>query len=170
MLPRLHSSSGALPANGKTALTVTIFWIGQDRGDSSRAYLQQLFTRLSDPTLKEKVLFAISQQGGASDWLLKVAADQRQPDNVREKAIFWASQSGVGVDRLVDLFNQSDDSHLRERVVFALSQRNDAKAVDALMHIAKSDPDPEIRKKAVFWLGQSPDPRASQFLQELVNH
>jgi HEAT repeat protein len=146
-----------------------IFWIGQEHRDSSQAYLKQLFVRTSNPQLKEKILFGISQGGGASDWLLGVAADDRQSTDVREKALFWAGQSGVPVPRLLDLLNRMHDTHLREQIVFALSQRNEPAAVDALMHIAKSDSDPEIRKKAVFWLGQSSDPRAAQFLQELVN-
>jgi HEAT repeat protein len=146
-----------------------IFWIGQEHGDSSQAYLKQLFARTTNADLKEKILFSISQQRGESDWLLGVAADDRQPDNVREKALFWAGQSGVPIPRLLELLNRLHDSHLREQIVFALSQRKEPAAVDALMHIAKSDPDPETRKKAVFWLGQSSDPRAGQFLQELVN-
>ncbi len=146
-----------------------IFWIGQEHGDSSQAYLKQLFARTTNADLKEKILFSISQTNGPSDWLLGVAADDRQPDNVREKALFWAGQSGVPIPRLLELLNRLHDSHLREQIVFALSQRKEPVAVDALMHIAKSDPDPETRKKAVFWLGQSSDPRAGQFLQELVN-
>jgi HEAT repeat protein len=146
-----------------------VFWIGQEHGDSSQAYLKQLFARVTNQDLKEKILFAISQSGGASEWLLSVAGDEKQPDNVREKALFWAGQSGVPVPRLLDLLSRMSDTHLREQIVFALSQRNEPAAVDALMHIAKSDRDPEIRKKAVFWLGQSSDPRAAQFLQELVN-
>lgn len=146
-----------------------VFWIGQEHGDSSQAYLKQLFARTTNADLREKILFSISQESGNSEWLLGVAADERQPDNVREKALFWAGQSGVPIPRLLELLNRMHDSHLREQVVFALSQRKEPAAVDALMHIAKSDPDPEMRKKAVFWLGQSSDPRAGQFLQELVN-
>ena len=146
-----------------------IFWIGQEDRDSSTAYLKQLFGRLTNDDLREKVLFSIAQHGGSSEWLLSVAGNAHETESVREQAIFWAAESGLSTDRLVSLLNSVTETPIREKIVFALSQRRDPAAVDALMHVAKTDHDPEVRKKAVFWLGESKDPRASQFLQELIN-
>lgn len=146
-----------------------IFWIGQNDADSSISYLKQLFGRFSNEDLKEKILFSISQHRGSSDWLLSVANDPHQPESLREKAIFWASQNGLSTGRLVSLLNTVSEAPIREKIVFGLSQRDDSASVDALMRIAKTDRDPEIRKKAVFWLGESKDPRAAEFLQELIN-
>lgn len=145
-----------------------VFWLGQSGGPESATYLRDLFAHTTDESLKERILFALSQHGGEGDWLLAVAVDDKQPEEVRKKAVFWASQGHVGIDRFVTLYDRTSDSDLREQVIFALSQRSEPAAVDALMHIAKTDKDQDLRKKAVFWLGQSRDPRAAQFLQELI--
>jgi HEAT repeat protein len=145
-----------------------IFWLGQSGGAESETFLKDLFAHTTNDDLKEKLLFAISQHGGAGDWLLTVAVDVKQPEEIRKKAVFWASQGGVSVDRFVSLYDRTTDADLREQVIFALSQRDEPAAVDALMHVAKTDKNQELRKKAVFWLGQSSDPRAAKFLQELI--
>ena len=95
--------------------------------------------------------------------------DPKQPDEIRKKAVFWASQGGLSIDRLLSLYDQTSDDAIREQVIFALSQRDERAATDALMHVAKVDKSPDMRKKAIFWLGQSSDPRVTQFLQELIN-
>ncbi len=146
-----------------------VFWLGQSHAADGVAFLEDMFGRTTSASLKQKILFGISQHGGTGDWLLTIALDARQPDEVRKQAIFWASQGGVAIDRLLSLYDRADDSGVREQIVFALSQRKEPAAVDALMHIAKSDKDAEMRKRAVFWLGQSSDPRAAQFLQELIS-
>jgi HEAT repeat protein len=144
-----------------------VFWLGQAGGPESARFLEDLFAHTTSESLKEKILFGLSQQR-AGDWLLGVALDDKQPEEIRKKAVFWASQGGVGVDRFVNLYDRTSDQELREQVIFALSQRSEPAAVDALMHIAKTGKDQELRKKAVFWLGQSSDPRAARFLQELI--
>jgi HEAT repeat protein len=146
-----------------------VFWIGQSHAAESSTFLEDLFTRTTGEELKQKILFALSQHGGATDWILNVASDARQPDDVRKQAVFWASQGGVGIDRLMSLYGRITEPEVREHILFAISQRHDPAAVDALMAVAKTDKDPELRKKAVFWLGQSSDPRAGHFLQELIN-
>jgi HEAT repeat protein len=146
-----------------------VFWIGQSGSASAATYLKDLFARTKSDEIKEKILFGVSQHGGEGDWLLGIGADEKVSQDVRKKAVFWASQGDVGIGRFVGLYDHTTDQAIREQVIFALSQRNDSAAVDALMHIAKTDKDQELRKKAVFWLGQSSDPRAAKFLQELID-
>jgi len=145
-----------------------VFWLGQSHTDESTTFLKELFARATSESLKEKILFSLSQQGGTTDWILGIAVDDHQPASVRGKAVFWASQGGVGVDRLVALYGRIGDSQIREQVLFAISQRHETGATDALITIAKTEKDPELRKRAVFWLGQSSDRRAAQYLQELI--
>ena len=145
-----------------------IFWLGLAGGSESEGFLKDLFARTTNEDLKEKLLFALSHHRGSGDWLLTVAQDDKEPEDTRQKAVFWASQGGVSVERLVAVYDHSTNTELREQVIFALSQRSEPAAVDALMHVAKTDKDQGLRAKAVFWLGQSPDPRAAKFLQELI--
>jgi HEAT repeat protein len=98
-----------------------------------------------------------------------VARDARESVELRKKAIFWASQAGVGIEELGGLYGRANDRELREQLIFALSQRREPQAVDRLMDIARRDAEPELRKKAIFWLGQSRDPRAAQFLTSLLD-
>jgi HEAT repeat protein len=148
-----------------------IFWLGQGRAGENAAFLRGLYGRLRSPELKEKVLFSLSQQQGEGNerWLLDVAQDAREDVELRKKALFWASQAGVGVDQLSALYGRLTDRALREQIVFAYSQRSEPAAVDRLMDVARRDADPELRKKAIFWLGQSRDPRAAQFLTSLLD-
>jgi len=148
-----------------------IFWLGQRRSTENATFLRDLYGRLRSAELKEKVLFSLSQQRGEGNerWLLDVAQDGRERVELRKKAIFWASQAGVGVDQLNALYARLTDRELREQLIFAYSQRRESGAVDRLMDIARRDPDPELRKKAIFWLGQSRDPRAAQFLLSLLD-
>ena len=146
-----------------------VFWLGQSGGPGSVVFLKDLFGRTTNQSVKQKILFSLSQQSDAAEWLIDVPLDPKQPEEIRKGAVFWASQGGMPVERLVRLYDRTDDNAVREQVIFAVSQRSDPAATDALIHIAKSDKNPDMRKKAIFWLGQSSDPRAARFLQELVN-
>lgn len=148
-----------------------IFWLGQQRNSDNAALLKSLYARVKEEALKEKIIFSISQNRAADNarWLLDVAADGKEPVEMRKKALFWAGQSrGVSMDDLGAMFTRLDDRELKEQVIFVYSQRRDPAAIDKLMEIARSDKDAELRKKAIFWLGQSRDPRAVKFLEELV--
>lgn len=149
------------------------FWLGQSNDPADRQWLRAQFAREKDEDLKEKILFDVSQHrdGDTGPWLIGVAADASQSDEIRKKAVFWATQSRlVSVPQLVALYAQAhENDELAEGLIFDFGQMNETAATDALMTIAKSDPNPDRRKKAVFWLGQSHDPRVIQFLTELIN-
>ncbi len=145
-----------------------IFWLG--RAPGGVAWLKQLYGRIQDPDLKEKVVFGVAQAGGddAVSWLLERVRDASEPVDARKNALFWAERAGAPVSAILDVLRSVKDPDLREQAVFVLSREDDAAAVDALMDIARNDPDPELRKKAVFWLGRSKDPRATDFLMKLL--
>ena len=129
-----------------------------------------LYGRLKEESLREKVLFSISQAGGQENarWLLGVAKDGRQPIELRKQALFWAGQSGASMTDLAAMYTATPDREMREQLIFVYSQRDEPAAVDKLLDIAKRKPDVELRKKALFWLGQSDDPRAAKALQDII--
>jgi HEAT repeat protein len=150
-----------------------IFWLGQRRGSETGEYLRGLYTRLTDDELKEKVIFSVSQNGGAENlrWLMDIALNEREDIELRKKALFWAGQShGSDITQLVQLYDRIQSQEMKEQLIFVYSQRRDAAAIDKLFDIAKNDRDRELRKKAIFWLGQSRDPRVPQFLQSLLEN
>jgi HEAT repeat protein len=148
-----------------------IFWLGQRRNGESTAFLRDLYGRLRSTELRERVLFSLSQQRepASQRWLLDIAQDPRESIELRKKALFWASQAGVGIQELGSFYGRVTERALREQLVFVLSQRREPEAVDRLIDVARRDPDPELRKKAIFWLGQSRDPRATTFLTTLLD-
>jgi len=149
-----------------------IFWLGQQRNQENTDFLRSLYGRLTNEDLKEKILFSLSQQRGAGNdrWLMDIAVNPREPQELRKKALFWAGQSGVASSEFASLYDRMSDQELKDQIIFVFSQRGrDAAAMDKLFAIARTDRDPELRKKAIFWLGQSRDPRAQKFLEDLIN-
>jgi len=149
-----------------------IFWLGQRRSSENTEFLRNLYSRIGNQELKEKILFSLSQQRGVGNeqWLMNIAVNDRENIELRKKALFWAGQSGVGIDAIIPLYSKISDQEMKEQVIFVLSQRGKTPAaVDKLMDIARNDKNPELRKKAIFWLGQSRDPRVQQFLIDMIN-
>ncbi|HEY7567557.1 MAG TPA: HEAT repeat domain-containing protein [Gemmatimonadaceae bacterium] len=149
----------------------SIFWLGQKSSSENGQFLRDLFKRVRSSELKDKIIFSLSQQHGtgSEQWLLDIANDQSESIEVRKQALFWAAQNkSVSLDRLAQLYDRTNDTEIKEQLIFGFSQRNSREAVDKLMSIARSDRDKEMKKKAIFWLGQSRDPRVLDFLAELI--
>lgn len=146
-----------------------IFWLGQRHRDD-QGYLHDLYRRLDDDELRERVLFAVSQArtDEAAAWLVRIARDGAESVVLRKRAIFWLGQTRGAVESVVALYDSLDDRELREQVVFSLSQRRDDAAVEKLIAIARDDDDARLRDRAIFWLGRSRHPRAIAFLRDLV--
>jgi len=148
-----------------------IFWLGQAHSAQNAAFLRGLYTRLNSDDLKEKVIFSLSQMRDPDNgrWLLDLAQNEREPVEMRKKALFWAGQMGVSLPDLAGIYDRTTNEEMKEQLIFVYSQRHESEAVDKLIDIAKHDPNAELRKKAVFWLGQSHDPRARQALLDIIN-
>ena len=148
-----------------------IFWLGQRRSPENAAFLRGLYAKLTVEDLKEKVIFSLSQMGGAENgrWLMDIALNEREPVEMRKKALFWVGQTGGNLDQLTGLYDRMRNQDMKEQLIFVYSQRHEPAALDQLIRIAKTEQDKELRKKAIFWLGQSHDPRAAQVLLEIIN-
>jgi HEAT repeat protein len=147
-----------------------IFWLGQRRGTERFDYLRGLYARLESQELKDKVIFAMSQQKDEQSmkWLVDLASNSGEPVEMRKKALFWAGQSSNSSESLVSLYDRMREHEMKDQMIFVLSQRRDRAAIDKLMSIARNDPDREARRKAMFWLGQSKDPRVATFLTDII--
>ncbi len=148
-----------------------IFWIGQRSSAENARFLRALFTRLQQPELKERTLFALSQMSGEGNerWLLDIARDGQQAIEVRKKALFWAGQShALPAADLAGLYDSLAEREMKEQMIFVLAQRPNGEGLDKLIDIARHDQDVELRKKAIFWLSQSHDPRVVKVLQDII--
>ena len=116
-----------------------IFGIAQGRGAEARAWLLERARSSSEPVdVREEALFWAGQTGGLT---------------VAELRTFY---DGVG------------EPEMKEQAIFVASQSRGPEMVDFLMEVATDDPDAEMREQAVFWLGQSNDPRVPEFLLGLI--
>jgi len=148
-----------------------IFWLGQQHSSENAVFLRGLYAKLADEELKEKVIFSLSQMHDADNnrWLMDIALNEREPIEMRKKALFWAGQTGGDLAQLSGLYDRMQNREMKEQLIFVYSQRHEPAAVDRLIQIAKTEQDKELRKRAIFWLGQSHDPRAAQVLLEIIN-
>ena len=148
-----------------------IFWLGQQHGAENAAFLRDLYARLTDEESKEKVIFSISQMHTEENarWLLDLALSEREPIEMRKKALFWAGQTGADLSGLVALYERTTNEEMKDQLIFVYSQRHEPEAVTKLIDIAQHETNRELRKKAIFWLGQSHDPRARQALLDIIN-
>ncbi len=147
-----------------------VFWIGQRHGPDNAAFLKTLYGREKNLDLKDKILFALSQQRGNESWLMDIAMNENENIEMRKKALFWAGQSrNTALAELAGLYDRIQNREMKDQLIFVYSQRREPQAVDKMMAIARSEPDRELRKKAIFWLSQSKDPRVAEFLMQLIN-
>ncbi len=165
---RAYAENANAPSDAREK---AIFWLGQQHSTENAAFLRGLYAKLTDQDLKEKVIFSLSQMRDADNgrWLMDVALNQREPIEMRKKALFWAGQTGGDLGQLTALYDRMQNPEMREQLIFVYAQRHEAAALDKLIQIAKTEQDRELRKKAIFWLGQSHDPRAAQVLMEIIN-
>jgi hypothetical protein len=124
-------------------------------------------------SMGEKAILPSTLADSADVWpaLIRIARNANLPRGVRNSAVFWTSQAAgeAATANLKDIVVDNEvDREIREKAVFALSQRPPEQGVPALISIARTNKDPEIRKKALFWLGQSNDPRAIDLFEELL--
>ena len=147
-----------------------IFWLGQTRSGRSGDYLRALYKKIRNEDVKDKVIFAMSQQHDESsqDWLIDLASNSSESIEMRKKALFWAGQTRTPISRLTAMYDRTRETAMREQMIFVFSQRKESCAIDKLMDIAKNDPDRQMRRKAMFWLGQSKDARVTAFLTDLI--
>jgi HEAT repeat protein len=135
------------------------------------AYLLDLAARPGD--LDGDPLLPASLADSTTVWpaLLRLARNERLPEDRRRSAVFWLSQAaGEAAAAALDSIavDPTGEREVRKQAVFALSQRSGNEGVPALIRIARTNPDPELRKTALFWLGQSDDPRALDLFEEIL--
>jgi len=172
MGPALHdfARDGSKPGEAREQ---AIFWMSQIPDERIVGYLERLLRDSGEERIQDKAIFALSQHDSnrAKTILRDFAVQEGGSDKLRGQAIFWLGQGkrGESSEYLRDLYSLVRSQALKDKVIFALSQKTDAAAIDKLMDIARNDPDREARRKAMFWLGQSKDPRVATMLLDIIN-
>jgi HEAT repeat protein len=152
----------------------SIFWLGQRRSAENAEFLRSLFTRIDkaerNDDVRKKILFSLSQMRGFGNdrWLLAIALDSANSEDLRGHALWTAGQAGIPGTDLVALYDRLTDAQVKEKLIWVMSESQDRAATDKLVEIAQKDRDQEMRKKALFWLGQKNDPRVRQILVDIL--
>jgi HEAT repeat protein len=138
---------------------VPLRWIADVAPAESVALLETF--AMANPPLSDHVrdgaVSAIALHAdAAADNALERFADAKEPESLREKAIFWfgASRGRRGYERLREIVTQDSSSHIREKAVFALSVSREPQAIDTMIAVAHNDSSSHVRGQALFWLGQ----------------
>ena len=136
-----------------------VFWLSQVRDPRAAEMLVNIVNGDGDRALRERALFALSQHSSpaAGAALRAFAENERQPVELRGRAIFWLGQRS-GSDQaeyLRGLYRTLGDPELRERVMFALMQKRGNGNEAFILAIVKDPKEPlDVRKKAIFYVGQ----------------
>jgi HEAT repeat protein len=152
-----------------------IFSLGQKRSSENAEFLRSLFGKLgkgaSNDELRKKIMFSLSQMHGVGNdrWLLAIALDGSNSEDLRGEALWTAGEAGIPGADLVSIYDKLSDPQVKEKLIWVLSGSRDRASSDKLVAIAQKDPDREMRKKAMFWLGQKNDPRIRQILIDILN-
>jgi HEAT repeat protein len=102
--------------------------------------------------------------------LLQLAGNAQAPVGLREKAVFWAAESGATAAQLSALYARENGTKVREQILFAYSRIQDPSGARELLRVARGDDEVELRKKAIFWLGQRAGEEITRDLGELVGN
>ncbi len=152
----------------------TIFWLGQRVSSENAQFLRALFDRIGkadrNDDLRKKVLFSLSQMRGFGNdrWLLAIALDTSNSEDLRGHALWTAGEAGIPGSDLASIYDRLTDSEVKEKLIWVMSESDDRVATDKLVQIAQKDSDREMRKKALFWLGHKNDPRVRQILVDIL--
>lgn len=100
-----------------------------------------------------------SESADARREVRTIAADERQPEEVRAHAAFSLAQGDGATEDdfrfLRTLFDRTNSEDVAEKILLSLSQRGSAADDRWLIEVARDEKRPvEVRKKAVFWAGQ----------------
>ncbi len=145
------------PSNDVRAQAV--FWLSQVPDERAVGALDSILNGSNDREVQDKAIFALSQHRSAAAGAALRTYVQRTnaPADLREKAIFWLGQhrSAENQQFLRELYPKLETTDLKERVLFAVSQRKEPGNSAWLMGIAQNRNESiELRKKALFWAGQ----------------
>ncbi len=124
-----------------------IQYLGLFGGKESRQTLADLYSSLSEPEAKRKVLQALFL-GHDREKLLAVAKQEKNPD-LRRDAIQNLGLAG-GSNELAELYRSEPSPDLRKAIIQGLFL---AHAADRLGDLARAEKDPDVRRDAISKMG-----------------
>jgi len=147
-----------------------IFWLGQ-HGDGLGVLLG-LYADSLDRKLKEKILFAFSQNESEASFKKLLEIAKSDPDlELREKAVFWIGQSDdpQASAALMEMYQANASVELKKKIIFSLGQLDDERSAMFLKEIATGNSEDRLKEEAVFWIGQKGGDENANLLKALYD-
>jgi tetratricopeptide (TPR) repeat protein len=131
--------------------------------------LEKMISGSQSTRLKQRALFVVSQSRSprAKEILTSVARSSTDPD-LQVQALKYLQLVGGTEDKklLSDLYSTSKDRDVKVRVIDALFEQGDAKA---LVEMARRETDPDMRKRIVQRLSHMKAKEATDYMLEIIN-
>jgi hypothetical protein len=121
------------------------------------AFLRDLYGRLSLHALKERVIRVVaeSQTPANVEWLERIARDDREPLELRDRAIRVLGEELHEADRLRALYPRLGHADLKDRVIRVVGEDGSEDALRWIETLAESHAEPhEARDRALRVLGE----------------
>ena len=128
--------------------------------DSNSRALRELYDKLEEPSLKERVIRAMADIGDAESrrWLRDLVGKSTEPVDVRERAIRSLAEQG-DITYLRSAYGSLNDDALRERVLRSVAEAGGTDAMRWLAGIARdSTESSSLRDRAVRSLAEAGAP------------
>ena len=140
-----------------------VFWLSEVDDPRAVDALEAFIDSSTDPEVRERAVFALAQHDSprARQLLRQVARDPATDPDVRRVAVFWLGNDATEEDLefLRELFGQTGDPELDERILFAVGQSDRPDGAGWLLDVAaRGSVSPELRKMAVFWAAEAGAP------------
>jgi HEAT repeat protein len=132
--------------------------IGED-DDGGPAYLRSLYSKLGEPTLRERVVRVVAESGTKADmdWIRAIALDRNERMSVRERAVRLIGEASDS-RALRELYDRLDDPSLRERVVRTMADVGDGDSRKWLREIVeRRSESSSLRERAIRSLADQGD-------------
>lgn len=140
---------------------------------SGDAFLRDLYRRLTLTALKERVIRVLGESPDPAnvDWIERVALNESENVELRERAIRVLGDDLHQVRRLKAMYAGLNQVDLKDRVIRVVGETGDAEAIEWLRTIAVSRSEPqEARERALRVLGeQAETPYLRQIYGQLDN-
>jgi hypothetical protein len=121
------------------------------------AFLRQLYGRLTLNQLKERIIRELgdSPSNTNADWIVGVARNEREPVDLRDRAIRIVGEDLHDVDRLRAIYPTLSNADLKDRVVRTAAEEGSQASLQWVEAIAENTSEPtDVRDRAIRGLGE----------------